>query len=175
MSTNPYSGLPDRQFWRRAVAGIEPFLFDPVTTPRFTIGREERVATAGSCFAQHIGRQFKTRGYQFVDVEPAPEILGVEDQHAFGYDLSPRLVAGLLWTLPQERANELPTLVARGAGFSGEARAFAPEVIHSLSALGIQVRPGAGENSGLHGVALRDGVLEGAADPRREGTAAPLR
>ena len=85
------------------------------------------------------------------------------------------LVGWLFWDLPLERAIALPNLVARGAGFSGEARAFAPEVIHSLSALGIQVRPGAGENSGLHGVVLRDGVLEGAADPRREGTAAPLR
>ena len=69
MITNPYSGLPDRQFWRRAVAGIEPFLFDPVTTPRFTIGREERVATAGSCFAQHISNRLAKIGFNYFVTE----------------------------------------------------------------------------------------------------------
>ena len=49
MSTHPYQGLADHQFWRRAVAGVEPFNLDPVTATRFRIGRNQRVATAGSC------------------------------------------------------------------------------------------------------------------------------
>jgi len=48
---HPYVGLPYYQFWNRSVSVIEPHLVDPVTHPRFTIGRDARVATAGSCFA----------------------------------------------------------------------------------------------------------------------------
>ena len=81
------------------------------------------------------------------------------------------LVGWLFWDLSLDRAIALPNLVARGTGFNGEAHAFAPGLIHSLSALGVQVKPGSGENSGLHGVAMREGALQGAADPRREGTA----
>jgi gamma-glutamyltranspeptidase/glutathione hydrolase len=45
------------------------------------------------------------------------------------------------------------------------------ELRAKLSALGIEVVAGSGEDSGLHGVFMRDGRFEGAADPRREGTA----
>ena len=85
------------------------------------------------------------------------------------------LVGWLFWDLPLDRAIGLPNLVARGTRFNGEAEAFGPELRQALSALGVEVEPGSGENSGLHGVVLRDGVLHGAADPRREGTAAGLR
>lgn len=43
-----------------------------------------------------------------------------------------------------------------------------------LSSFGVEAVPGSGESSGLHGVLLRNGTLEGAADPRREGVAKPL-
>jgi gamma-glutamyltranspeptidase/glutathione hydrolase len=42
-------------------------------------------------------------------------------------------------------------------------------VIEALAARGIAVRPGQGEDSGLHGVMLVNGRLVGGADPRREG------
>ena len=84
------------------------------------------------------------------------------------------LVGWLFWDLPLDRAIGLPNLVARGENFNGEADAFDPQLRQALSALGVDVESGSGENSGLHGVVLRDGVLHGAADPRREGTAAAL-
>lgn len=62
---NPYQNLPDHQFWRRAVPGIEPFRFDPVTSTRFTIDRNQRVATAGSCFAQHISSRLAKAGFNY--------------------------------------------------------------------------------------------------------------
>ena len=80
------------------------------------------------------------------------------------------LVALLAWKLPLQEAIELPNLIARGKDFFGEASKFAPEVIEGLAARGVEVKPGRGEESGLHGVVLHtDGRLEGAADPRREG------
>lgn len=80
------------------------------------------------------------------------------------------LVGLLAWELPLQQAIELPNLIARGRDFFGEASKFPPEVLEGLAARGIEVKPGRGEESGLHGVLLRkDGTLEGAADPRREG------
>jgi gamma-glutamyltranspeptidase/glutathione hydrolase len=80
------------------------------------------------------------------------------------------LVALLAWDLSVQQAIDLPNLVARGADFNGEAAKFAPAVLEGLAARGITVKPGRGEESGLHGIVLHpDGRTEGAADPRREG------
>ena len=51
-----------------------------------------------------------------------------------------------------------------------KAQRFAPKLRTELAALGVEVVPGSGEDSGLHGIWLQDGQMQGAADPRREGT-----
>lgn len=84
---NPYKQQPQRAFWRSAVADVAPEDMDGIYQPRFPITPETRIAAAGSCFAQHIARQFKARGYRFVDVEPAPPLLDAETAAAFGYGL----------------------------------------------------------------------------------------
>ncbi len=82
-----------------------------------------------------------------------------------------KTLVGLVdWRMSLPDAIALPNLVARGARFDGEAARFEPTVRERLRARGIDVRPGAGEDSGLHGIFLRDGRWESAADPRREGT-----
>ena len=80
------------------------------------------------------------------------------------------LVGRLYWGLPLQEAVDLPNLVARGNRFNGEAQRFAPQLRAELAALGVEVVPGSGEDSGLHGIWLQDGQMQGAADPRREGT-----
>ena len=84
------------------------------------------------------------------------------------------LVGALFWGMPLQEAVDLPNVVARGDRINGEARKFPPGLRRQLSELGVEVVPGAGEESGLHGVLVREGVLEGAADPRREGVARQL-
>jgi len=79
------------------------------------------------------------------------------------------LVGALYWKLPLQQALALPNLVARGTAFNGEAGAFDPKILDALVKRGIDVKAGSGEDSGLHGALLRDGKLEWAADPRREG------
>jgi gamma-glutamyltranspeptidase/glutathione hydrolase len=80
------------------------------------------------------------------------------------------LVALLAWRLPLQQAIDLPNLYARGGDFYGEVSKFAPATLEGLAALGIEVKAGRGEESGLHGVVhLPDGSFVGAADPRREG------
>jgi gamma-glutamyltranspeptidase/glutathione hydrolase len=73
------------------------------------------------------------------------------------------------WGLEPQPAIDLPNLIARGASYNGEADKFAPGVVETLAARGIAVRPGQGEDSGIHGVMLVNGRLVGGADPRREG------
>lgn len=71
---NPYRKLPDHQFWRRAVSGVERFRLDPVVATRFRIAADDRVATAGSCFAQHISRRLARIGFNYQVVEDGAEL-----------------------------------------------------------------------------------------------------
>ncbi len=75
------------------------------------------------------------------------------------------------WNLPLQDAFNLPNLVARGTNFSSEANLYAPGVVDGMAKLGLNIRAGSQENSGMHGVIVRNGKLEGAADRRREGVA----
>lgn len=70
--TNPYRGLPPHHFWRSAVAEPDPTAVDPIVAPGFTIGRSDRIATAGSCFAQHISRRLQESGYHYLVTEREP-------------------------------------------------------------------------------------------------------
>ncbi|WP_207774816.1 gamma-glutamyltransferase, partial [Sphingosinicella sp. YJ22] len=79
------------------------------------------------------------------------------------------LVGAIDWNLPMQDAIALPNLIARGASFQGEVDRFPPGVLEGLRALGVALRSGQGEDSGLHGILIRNGRLDGGADPRREG------
>ena len=86
----------------------------------------------------------------------------------FAYVL--KTVVGVLdWKLSMQDAIALPNLVARGDNYGAETDQFAPGVVQGLLARGIDLGPSRGENSGLHGVLVKDGLLTGGADPRREG------
>jgi gamma-glutamyltranspeptidase/glutathione hydrolase len=84
-----------------------------------------------------------------------------------------KAVVGVLdWNLSMQDALNLPNLIAIGDFYAGEADKFPPGVLSGLADRGVVVRGGMGaEGSGLHGVILRDGRLDGAADTRREGVA----
>jgi len=73
LADNPYSSLPDHRFWRKAVTGLPPFAIDPLVSTPFKIAREDRVATAGSCFAQEIAHRLQTSGYTYYLAEKPPE------------------------------------------------------------------------------------------------------
>lgn len=69
MTTNPYADLPDHAFWRRAVVAPAPGEIDPVADVPFDFTPQARVVTAGSCFAQHIGRYLQASGCAFLVTE----------------------------------------------------------------------------------------------------------
>jgi gamma-glutamyltranspeptidase/glutathione hydrolase len=79
------------------------------------------------------------------------------------------LVASIDWRMPMSGALGAPNLVAKGANFNGEVTKFSPGMLTALHVKGIDLKPGQGEDSGLTGVLIRDGHVDGAADPRREG------
>jgi gamma-glutamyltranspeptidase/glutathione hydrolase len=79
------------------------------------------------------------------------------------------LVAAIDWKLSMQDALDQPNLVARGSRFNGEVTKFSPATLATLRAKGIDLRPGQGEDSGVHGVLIRDGQVDGGYDPRREG------
>ena len=84
------------------------------------------------------------------------------------------LVAAIDWHEPMQQALAEPNLVARGPAFQGEVTKFSPEVLAGLRQRGIDLRPGQGEDSGVTGVLIRNGRVDGGADPRREGVVLTL-
>lgn len=66
---HPYQGLPDQAFWREAVAQVPAQALDPVAAVPFHLAPADRVATAGSCFAQHIARRIRASGFHFLVTE----------------------------------------------------------------------------------------------------------
>jgi hypothetical protein len=85
MARSPYSGLPQRAFWRGGVAGVGPFDQPDLYRPRFALTHETRVFTAGSCFAQHVGAALKGAGLSVIDAEPALRGMPPETAKRFGY------------------------------------------------------------------------------------------
>jgi gamma-glutamyltranspeptidase/glutathione hydrolase len=84
------------------------------------------------------------------------------------------LVASVDWNMPMQDALAAPNLVARGPNFQGEVTKFSPEVLAGLRQRGIDLKPGQGEDSGVHAVLIRDGRIDGGFDPRREGVVLTL-
>jgi gamma-glutamyltranspeptidase/glutathione hydrolase len=85
------------------------------------------------------------------------------------------MVGLFYWNLNVQQAVSLPNIVARGDTYSGDADLFGPEMLAALNARGVNVKVGQIEGSGLQGVIVRPGgILEGGADPRREGVAKGL-
>lgn len=75
MTEHPYKSAPAHNFWRRSLADCAPGDVDPVVDFPFRIEPATRVATAGSCFAQHIARYLANSGYNYYVTEPGHPIL----------------------------------------------------------------------------------------------------
>jgi hypothetical protein len=83
--STPYSDQPDRAFWRRAIAQVPLEEVDPVGPIGLSITPETKVATAGSCFAQHIARRLRQSGYSYFVTEQKPPFLDDDIGSEFNY------------------------------------------------------------------------------------------
>ncbi len=109
MADHPYRSLPDGAFWRRSVAaagaGVDPILG---AFPRITPA--DKVATAGSCFAQHVARHLAASGFHYLVTEPAHPIVDADAARAAGYGVYTARYGNIYTTL------QLVQLVDRAFG-----------------------------------------------------------
>jgi GSCFA family len=85
--TSPYDDLPPTAFWRSAVVETSFQTLQGLYSPKFSIAPTDAIATAGSCFAQHIGRVLRSTAMTVVDTEPAPAGMPDDVARRFGYGM----------------------------------------------------------------------------------------
>lgn len=83
--TTPYRRLAPHAWWSASVSKRSSSEVDPVVSAPFAISRSDRIATAGSCFAQHIARALAASGYNYFVVENLEGIAPPEIALQFGY------------------------------------------------------------------------------------------
>lgn len=69
---NPYQQVPEKGYWRTAIADRAVFDIGDLWQPKFQLQAQDPVATYGSCFAQHIGRALAAREHTWLITEPLP-------------------------------------------------------------------------------------------------------
>ena len=72
---HPYADLPRRSFWKKFVPDTAWRDLQLNDAPKFLLPRDARLATAGSCFAQHITRYMRNAGMAPYIAEPAHALL----------------------------------------------------------------------------------------------------
>ena len=87
MGKNPYSDLPKSAFWKTGVVQENPYAIEGIYKKKFDIPANAKIATAGSCFAQHISRHLIKNGYNVLDVEPPPPGLPEKLHQKFGFSM----------------------------------------------------------------------------------------
>ena len=98
MPGNPYEDLPPEAFWRTAVANRTIFDLSGLWRPRFGMDTADPVVTFGSCFAQHIGRALRERGFAWFDAEQAPDGLSAGNARRFNYGIFSARTANIYTT-----------------------------------------------------------------------------
>src|ERR1700742_3917315 len=85
--SSPYTGLPPRSVWRSGVQEAHPLTVEGLYRKKFSIEDTDKIATAGSCFAQHVSNYLQKNGFSVLDVEPPPPVLSEEVAKSFGYKI----------------------------------------------------------------------------------------
>jgi len=84
---NPYQSMDAYAFWKNSIANDQIYFPDNIYQKKFDIVKTDKIATAGSCFAQHVGKSLKSRGFGVMDYEPSPWPLPKEIRQKFGYEI----------------------------------------------------------------------------------------
>jgi hypothetical protein len=85
---NPYESLASDKFWKTAVSSLKINEgFDNIWKPKFAITKESKIATLGSCFAQHISYWLIENGYSWQNAEPGPNNLSNDEMIDNGYNI----------------------------------------------------------------------------------------
>ncbi len=84
---HPYENLPPSSFWRTAVSERNFLGLENVYRKKYDISTDDRIVSAGSCFAQHIARKLAGSGFAYRDYEPAPPGFPASRAGDFGYGI----------------------------------------------------------------------------------------
>ena len=84
MSLHPYRGLPDYCFFR-SVAQSDHRDLEWMPAPKFRIRPQDRIVTAGSCFARNLAARLAATGLNHYIAEPAPWFFEPEEAAVDGY------------------------------------------------------------------------------------------
>lgn len=87
LNASPYKNLPDYAYWKTGVECHHPLSPSGIYQKKFEINPTDKIATAGSCFAQHIARNMRAQGYLVLDTEPPPPDFPKALAEKFGYNL----------------------------------------------------------------------------------------
>lgn len=85
--THPYRGLPSNQYWRSAMSYQAPGLMNPSQPYPRKLLPSDKIATMGSCFAQHVSRALDLHGFCRLITEPGPDWMAAEFAHAQQFGL----------------------------------------------------------------------------------------
>jgi hypothetical protein len=95
---NPYEAQPPKAFWRSAVGERNPLEITDLWSPKFSLEKDQPVATLGSCFAQHISKALLAAGYSWLNSEPAPVKFPQHLKSEFHYDVFSARVGNIYTT-----------------------------------------------------------------------------
>lgn len=70
--SHPYEGMPSQAFWRKSVSAQAWAQLDFKPNTKFKLTPSLKIATAGSCFAQHMAKRLDSFGLSHWVVEQAP-------------------------------------------------------------------------------------------------------
>jgi len=83
--SNPYKNLPENAFWSPAVGHRHALDIDDLWTAKWPISPGHKIATFGSCFAQHFGRALSARGFTWMASEMPPADLSEDRAMALNF------------------------------------------------------------------------------------------
>ncbi len=81
--THPYQNLSPECLWYKSMSNSAPGHIDPVTAS-FKLNNRTKIATMGSCFAQHLAKFIKQNGFNYYVTEPKPFDLA-DHENTFNY------------------------------------------------------------------------------------------
>ena len=85
--SNPYSALPENKFLKPTVFSQEKFSTSRYSYSKWSIQPSDKIATAGSCFAQHITKKLRALNFNVLDKELPPLGLPDELHKQFGFSM----------------------------------------------------------------------------------------
>lgn len=85
MYMHPYKNFPEHNFWKKSITSKVYSDIDFNPSVKFKINSTDKIATAGSCFAQHIAINLKNLGLSHFISEEPPAIVTAERAAELGY------------------------------------------------------------------------------------------